>query len=791
MQNRTHCSFVFLLLVSAGLLSAQTRVGQWDAYTSSRFLRDADVLENHLYAASSGGLLDFDIENETFRIFGLETGIERLDLQAIGQDAQGMLWLGSSSPVGEIYRWDPQSQELLQVFDHHIWGEYLTAITAFGFAGEDAFVACQQNVDWGILHFERDGDAYRYRDFYFNLPSDIFGLNAITIYEDTLWVSTSAGVLYAAAEGIDLKSPSAWHKIEPWGESSAIVISDSTGELYTNLGTDIYRLQQQEAQLYNSSLGKSINHLAFDAGEQLLAATNSGAYRFRENGAWQDLCDGKVVENLAIADGSIWSVTDGRGLTRWQDGTKKAFVPNTPVDNAFTSIYVDKEGNLAAATRNGISFLTEAGWYNVVASDTTKIHDRSAADWDFWVADTLYYSNSGRLYTILQSGSGEYFATLYGSYISRGGGGLLRLDPDLPGQYTVYDTTEGHFAGSEGRGGTSDFVAVGYLAEDAQGNLWMANQYAQNDQVVSVRTAEDEWIHFDLTESNGYLTYLITSILFDADGRIWFGSEVGGGNAPSSGGIAILDYNGTLTDKSDDEWFRVSTLDGLSDNSIFAMAIGLDGEFWIMTIDGIQRGTLARNFPNPIFARIENPVLTSVPFSKECRIRVDGLNNKWIGSVGSGVKVFTKNGIWLNDVEGFTTRNSGLLDDTILDIAFDNPRGLVYIATTKGISVYQSSYAVYGDTYQELKIFPQPFEIPAPEPLVIDGLLQESEVKIMTLDGTFIRHLYARNGTVIGQQAFWDGRNHRGDFVGSGVFICMAYTKEGDTTVGKIAVIRK
>ena len=261
MQNKACFRVILLILILSGLLSAQTRVGQWDAYTSSRFLRDAEFLENHLYAASSGGLLDFDIENESFEIFGLETGIERLDLQAIGRDPQGMLWLGSSSPVGEIYRWDPQSQELLQVFDHHVWGEYLTSITAFGFAGEDAFVACQQNVDWGILHFERDGDAYRYMDFYFNLPSDIFRLNAITIQEDTLWVSTSAGVLYAAYAGIDLKSPSAWHKIQPWGESSAVVVADSTGKLYANLGTGIYLLRNRELQLLDNSLGKSINHL--------------------------------------------------------------------------------------------------------------------------------------------------------------------------------------------------------------------------------------------------------------------------------------------------------------------------------------------------------------------------------------------------------------------------------------------------------------------------------------------------------------------------------------------------
>jgi flagellar hook assembly protein FlgD len=84
-----------------------------------------------------------------------------------------------------------------------------------------------------------------------------------------------------------------------------------------------------------------------------------------------------------------------------------------------------------------------------------------------------------------------------------------------------------------------------------------------------------------------------------------------------------------------------------------------------------------------------------------------------------------------------------------------------------------------------------PFKIPSSQPLVIDGLLQNSEVKITTIEGTFIRHLYPRSGAVIGQQAFWDGKSHNGDYVSSGVYLCFAYTLEGKEIVEKIVVVRK
>ncbi len=210
-----------------------------------------------------------------------------------------------------------------------------------------------------------------------------------------------------------------------------------------------------------------------------------------------------------------------------------------------------------------------------------------------------------------------------------------------------------------------------------------------------------------------------------------------------------------------------------------------------MSSKGIQRAVVSDNFSNGYFSQIDPAVLTSVPFAKECRIKVDGLNNKWISTVGSGVKVYTHNGIWLNDVEGFTTGNSGILSNYVMDIAFDSDDGIVYLATNKGISIYKSPYAVYGNEYRQLTLFPMPFEIPSARPFVIDGLIQESDVKIVTIDGTFVRHLSHIDGNIIGQQAFWDGKDHRGRYVGSGVYLCMAYTKDGDTTVGKIAVIRK
>ncbi len=59
------------------------------------------------------------------------------------------------------------------------------------------------------------------------------------------------------------------------------------------------------------------------------------------------------------------------------------------------------------------------------------------------------------------------------------------------------------------------------------------------------------------------------------------------------------------------------------------------------------------------------------------------------------------------------------------------------------------------------------------------------------MNGTFVKHLNTKNETVNGVQAFWDGRDSDNHLVSSGVYLCMVFSKNGESTVGKIAVIHK
>jgi flagellar hook assembly protein FlgD len=60
---------------------------------------------------------------------------------------------------------------------------------------------------------------------------------------------------------------------------------------------------------------------------------------------------------------------------------------------------------------------------------------------------------------------------------------------------------------------------------------------------------------------------------------------------------------------------------------------------------------------------------------------------------------------------------------------------------------------------------------------------------IMTLTGRVLKTINSRLN-VEGYQAFWDGKDESGQWVGTGVYLIAAYDLKGAASFSKIAVIR-
>jgi hypothetical protein len=93
--------------------------------------------------------------------------------------------------------------------------------------------------------------------------------------------------------------------------------------------------------------------------------------------------------------------------------------------------------------------------------------------------------------------------------------------------------------------------------------------------------------------------------------------------------------------------------------------------------------------------------------------------------------------------------------------------------------------------YSGVKVFPSPFYIPPSQPMKVDGLIFESSMMVMTLDGKIVRHIPTQGIGFDGDQLSWDGRDEAGDYVSSGVYLLAIYGKDGSQTMEKITVINK
>ncbi|PIW99098.1 MAG: hypothetical protein COZ80_07280 [Ignavibacteria bacterium CG_4_8_14_3_um_filter_37_9] len=137
----------------------------------------------------------------------------------------------------------------------------------------------------------------------------------------------------------------------------------------------------------------------------------------------------------------------------------------------------------------------------------------------------------------------------------------------------------------------------------------------------------------------------------------------------------------------------------------------------------------------------------------------------------------------------FDSKNSPLLSDQIKSLTIDEKNGIVYAAVEGGLTAFYTTALAPGSTFSSIETSPSPFLIGQNLSLLtIDGLIKDSDIKILSISGNLVREFSSPGGKI----AFWDGRNNEGKFVNTGIYLIVAYDKEGNSVAtGKVAIIRQ
>jgi hypothetical protein len=165
-------------------------------------------------------------------------------------------------------------------------------------------------------------------------------------------------------------------------------------------------------------------------------------------------------------------------------------------------------------------------------------------------------------------------------------------------------------------------------------------------------------------------------------------------------------------------------------------------------------------------------------------ICVDGANNKWIGTVDSGVFMVSSDG--QETIHHFTTSNSPLPSNAVNDIEINGTTGEVYIATDKGLVSFKGVNTDPKDNLSNVYVYPNPVRPGFSGTVKIANLVDKANVKIADIAGNLVFEKIAEGGTVE-----WDTTAFGKYRVASGVYMIFIATDDGsETKVKKVMVVR-
>ncbi|MEM6516514.1 MAG: ABC transporter substrate-binding protein [Bacteroidota bacterium] len=352
---------------------------------------------------------------------------------------------------------------------------------------------------------------------------------------------------------------------------------------------------------------------------------------------------------------------------------------------------------------------------------------------------------------------------------------------------------------------TNQSTRVSGLKFDRNGLLWLLCSLAQRP-LKSYDPATGNWQSYDFTE-------LIQDPINDENGfgdldlnsgqNFWVASNENGliGYDINSGGI----NNVALEEQN------------MPSDDCRSVALDNNNQLWI----GTQRG-LRVLFNTSSFVTEPNPSVSTIVILDDgigtellsnqfiTDIKVDGSNNKWVGTLDSGIFYFSPDG--QETIFQFTTSNSPLPSNAISDISIDPVSGRVYISTSRGLVSFSSGGTAPEENLEDAYVYPNPVR-PEYDILGFDdlnninngikilGLTENVNVKITDIEGNLVAEAQSRinqrssrtryNFAIDGGTGIWNGKNLAGNIVASGVYLIMISDLDSfESKILKVMIVR-
>ena len=134
----------------------------------------------------------------------------------------------------------------------------------------------------------------------------------------------------------------------------------------------------------------------------------------------------------------------------------------------------------------------------------------------------------------------------------------------------------------------------------------------------------------------------------------------------------------------------------------------------------------------------------------------------------------------------FTSENSFLPSNMILELAYDGQSGVLFVLTEEGLVSYQTNSSAPLSSNSQVTIYPNPITASYDGDLIISGIVGDALIKFATIEGTILYETQANGST-----ASWDLIKFNGERLLNGIYLVFVTDLNGlEKWVGKFAIVR-
>jgi ligand-binding sensor domain-containing protein len=674
----------------------------WQVYTNANDVWDLALEGGYTWAATEGGVVCYSASEQVK--FTTADGLAHNYVRAIIKDSRGWFWSGTMNGVSILDDGGTPFDKGDDTWTTFTESDGLADNSVRAIA-EDGGGRLWFGTGEGVSVLDNGGTLFDKEDDTWNTFTESDGLAGYSvgaIVEDDggrLWFGTYSGVSVLDDGGTPFdKGDDVWATFTTadgladyhiyditvdgggrlwFGTFDGASVLDDGGTPF-NKGDDIWTtFTKSDGLVYNG-----VEDIAVDGGGLLWFVTHSGVSVLDDGGTPFNKGDDAWISFTSadgLAQGWVEAIVEGGG-GRWWFGTRFGGVSvlddgGTPFNKGddIWSTFTESDG----LVHNGVEDIAEDGggrfWFGTqdgvsVLDDSDTPFDKGDDTWiTFTTADGLA---DNWVEIITKDGGGRWW---FGNWFS----GVNVLDDGG----TPFDKGDDAWTTFT----TADGLANNYvyaITVDGGGLLWFGTYggvSVLDDGGTSFDKGDDTWITF--ATADGLADSEVRAIAEDGGGRWWFGTW--------SGGVSALDDGDTPFDKGDDTWVTFTTLDGLTHNSVIAIAVDGGGRWWFGTWSG---GVSVLDDGGTPFDKGDDTwtSFTTADGLADNSVRPiveDGRGRLWFGTGGYGVSVLDDGGTPFekgDDTWTTFTTAEGLADNFVYAIAEDSG-GRLWFGTGYGV----------------------------------------------------------------------------------------------------------